>query len=206
MSNEEIDKEALQAEIGQIKDAMGIYDRYPYMTKIWLVEGILVGALAIGMQLVFRDEIPAYSLLIFFAGLVIVEQIIFRRIIRKSEQPATGSKPSMNVLVLAMVFGMCALTFGLNPLIDYSTVDEIAMSAVLLTSLNGILYLAIGNMLTAYSIRKHDRYAIYAGGLWLFVLAATITHVPFLQYWAYAALGVSVIVHGIGSYLVLTRV
>lgn len=206
MSNEEIDKESLQAEIGQIKDAMGIHERYPYMTKIWLVEGVLVGILAIGMQFVFRDEIPAYSLPILLLGLIVIEQIIFRRIIQNTEQPSTGSKPSMNILVLAMVLGMFALVIGLDPLIDHSTVDETVASAVLITALSGILYLAIGNMLTAYSIRKHDRYAIYIGGLWLFVLAAAITHVPFLQYWAYAALGVSVIVHGIGAYLVLSRV
>lgn len=206
MSNEEIDKESLQAEIGQIKDAMGLNDRYPYMTKIWLVEGVLVGILAIGMQFTFRDAIPVYSLAILLVGLIVIEQIIFRRIIKKSKQPSTGSKPSINVLVLAVVFGMFALVTGLDPLIDHSTVDETVASAVLVTTLIGILYLAIGNMLTAYSIRKYDRYAIYAGGLWLFVLAAAITHVPILQYWAYAALGVSVIIHGIGSYFVLTRV
>jgi hypothetical protein len=206
MSNEDIDKETLQAEIGQIKEAMGIHERYPYMTKIWLTEGMIVGVIAIGMQFAFREMIPLYWLGILLVGMIVIEQIAFRRIMQNTEQPSTGSKPSMNVLILALVLGMFALVFGLDPLIDHSVVDETVMSAVLFTALVGILYLAIGNMLTAYSIRKHDRYAIYIGGLWLFVLAAAITHVSFLQYWAYAAFGVSVIVHGIGSSLLLSRV
>jgi hypothetical protein len=206
MSNEDIDKESLQAEIGQIKEAMGIHERYPYMTKIWLVEGVIVGIIAIGMQFAFRDMIPIYWLVILILGMVGIEQVTFRWIIRNSEQSPTGSKPSMNVLVVAMVLGMFALVTGLDPLIDNSAVDETVMSAVLITALSGILYLTVGNMLVAYSIKKTDRYAIYIGGLWLFVLAGAMTHVPFLQYWAYAAFGVSVIVHGIGSYIVLSRV
>lgn len=206
MTNEEIDRESLQAEIGQIKEAMGIHDRYPYMTKIWLAEGVLVGVAAIGMQFVFRGEIPSYWLGILLIGLIGIEQVVFRRIIRTTEQPATGSKPSLNVLVAAMVLGMFALVTGLDPMIDHPNVEEIVVGAVILTTLFAILYLSVGNMLVAYSIKKTDRYVIYIGGLWLFVLAAAITHVPFLQEWAYAAFGASVIVHGIGTYVVLARV
>jgi hypothetical protein len=206
MSNEDIDKESLQAEIGQIKEAMGLHERYPYMTKIWLVEEVLVGIIAIGMQFAFRGALSIYWLAMLIVGIVVVEQVTFRRIIRDSEQPSTGLKPSVNILVLAMVLGIFALVTGLDPLIDHSAVDETVMSAVLITALSGILYLAVGNMLVAYSIKKADRYAIYIGGLWLFVLAGAMTHIPFLQYWAYAAFGVSVIVHGIGSYSVLSRV
>jgi hypothetical protein len=206
MTNEEIDKESLQAEIGQIKEAMGIHDRYPYMTKIWLVEGILVGIFGIAMQIGLHTQIPFYWLGAFLVGLVVVEQVTFRRIIRNSEQPVSGSKPGLNVLVAAMILGMFALIIGLDPMIDHPAVNEAVVGAVVLTALFGTLYLSVGNMLVAYSIRKADRYAIYIGGLWLFVLAAAITHIPFLQRWAYAAFGMSVIVHGIGSYFVLARV
>lgn len=205
MTNEEIDKEALQAEIGQIKEAMGLHERYPYMTKLWLTEGILVGILSIVLQIIVYRDISFFWYGIVAVGIVIVEQVVFRRIVRNAERTATGPKPSLTVLIVAITLGVFALFFGLDPVIAHQTVNEAVVSAVVVTALFGVLYLSVGNMLIAYSIRKTDRYAIHIGGLWLFVLAAAITHVPLLQRWAYAAIGVSVIVHGIGSYLVLQR-
>lgn len=206
MTNEEIDKEELHAELGRIKDAMGIHERYPYMTQLWLVEGVVVGIGAIATQIGMRQEIPLYWYGILWIGLVIVEQVVFRRIMVHSGRPVTGPKPSVNILVAAMVLGIFALITGLDPLIAHERVNEAVVGFTIATALFGVLYLSVGTLLSAYSIRKSDRYAIYIGGLWLLALAAAIPSVPILREWAFVAFGVSVLVHGVGSYLALSRI
>jgi hypothetical protein len=205
MSDTELDKEELQEELGQIKDAMGLHERYPYWSRWWLIEGVGVGILFPLIQLLVRGTLPLVWFLVLAGGVFITHQVALRRVIARYERPATGVPNWMNWQYIAFA-GIIALGIALLPVIE--ALDEVFTlyyAFVAGGSILGVTYLFVGQLLEAYHIRKSDRYAFYVGGLWLLVLTAVLPNLPTIREWAFAALGIGLAIHHIGSYLYISR-
>lgn len=199
------DKETLQAEIGQIKAAMGLREEYPYWWRWWLVEGIGVGLLFPLIQFGLRDGF-SYPLIALVVVVFLGHQLALWRVLKGYEKPTTGV-PSWDAWNVTFVAGIAAVAVGLGPVTD-QLAFEYAMTAIFVTagSIAGVAYLFMGQLLEGYDIRTADRYAFYVGGAWLLVLVAVVPHVPVLREWAFGVFGIGLAVHNIGSYVVLSRV
>ncbi|MCU4972481.1 hypothetical protein OB955_06985 [Halobacteria archaeon AArc-m2/3/4] len=199
------DKEALRAELGQIKAAMGLREEYPYWWRWWLVEGIGVGLLFPLIQFGLRDGF-SYPLIALVVGVFLGHQLALWRILKDYEKPTTGV-PSWDAWNVTLIAGILAIAIGFGPVTD-QLAFEYTMTVIFVAagSVAGVAYLFMGQLLEGYDIRTADRYAFYVGGAWLLVLVAVVPHVPFLREWAFAVLGIGLAIHNIGSYVVLSRV
>lgn len=207
MANEELRKKELQAELGQIKEAMGLHERYPYWSRWWLIEGVGLGILFPVMRLVVGEPRPILALgfLVLAGGVLLVGQVALRRGIARYEQPATGVPDWENWQVIA-VAGVAALFGALFPVLpSLKAVSELYYLVVAMGSMMGVAYLFMGQLLEAYHIRKSDRYAFSVGGLWLLVLTAVLPNVPALRRWSFAALGIGLAIYHVGAYLYISR-
>lgn len=202
----EIDVDRLRTELDQIKDAMGIQERYPSQFQLWLVYGVLVGLAALGSQAVVLLDLPGWGHWVswgVFMGAGGVYQWL-----ATDEYPdgEAGTKPDIALVYLAVLCYALVVIAAVSPLfagadeaVVGSTVFAVAVGAV------GLAYLVAGNALKAFYIRRRDRLALYVGGLWMLGLALAIPRIPVLQRWGYAAFGIAFGLHAVGSYLALAR-
>ncbi len=205
MANEEIGKEELQEELGQIKEAMGLHEQYPSLARWWLVEGVGIGIMLPLLQLFQRREVPellglALVIVAFIGGLV-----AHRWFVPDIERSATEKGPNLDVLHATLILGMISLVVGFIPILDQLDVDRFTVAFVFFSMVAGLGLVNTGITFRAYNIRKPDRYAFYVGGCWLLALTAVTLWIPFLREWGPTVVGLSYAVHGIGSYIVLTR-
>jgi hypothetical protein len=206
--SEELDVEQLQQELTRIKDAMGLSERYPSQFQLWLVYGVLVGLASLGSQAIVLYDLPGWGHAVSWGGFMALGSVYQYAAIDDptSDGGTGGGKPSIGLQYLA-VFGYAVLVVwlavpGLESLGSArasATIFAVAVGAV------GLAYLLAGNALRAYYIRRRDRLAFYAGGVWMLTLAAAIPAVPLLRQWGYAAFGIAFGLHAVASYYVLAR-
>lgn len=207
MSNDELDKEELQEELDQIKEAMGLHEQYPYWTRWWLIEGVGIGILFPLIQFVVREPHPIIVLgfLVLAGGVLLVGQIARSRGIAHYERPPTGV-PDWEKWQYPAIAGVVALVGALLPVLPaLKAVSGTYYMVVTVGSMFGVAYLFMGQLLEAYHIRKSDRYAFYVGGLWLLVLTAVLPNIPALRGWALAVLGIGLAIYHVGAYLYISR-
>ncbi|MFB6189061.1 MAG: hypothetical protein ABEI57_04185 [Halapricum sp.] len=206
----QVDPDELQAQLDQIKDAMGIDERYAGATRQWLLFGVLVTVASGISQYVYRQHLPGYWFtvvwtVVLFGGGVVGLRLLFDGDRRPSLGTEAG-KPSLwfvfGVIYLADV-PIQVVADRFIPSLGYEAQIVFALSVILV--LVGIAYLLIGNALRAYYIRSRDRYAFYAGGLLLIGLGVSIPYVDVLWTWGYAVFGGLYLVYALATYAVLTR-
>jgi len=205
--SKELDVEELRTELETIKDAMGIQERYPSQFQLWLVYGVLVALASVGSQVVVLLDLPWWGHWLSWGGLMALGAAY--QTVGMDDYPTKRSeeaKPSLPLVYLG-VFGYAVVVLtmiaplfeGVDPAVASSTIFAIFVGGV------GLAYLVVGNLLTAYYIRKRDRQTFYVGGLWMLVLAGLIPHVGILRTWGYAIFGIAFGVHAVVSYTVLAR-
>lgn len=205
MSEIEPDAEALQEELGQIKEAMGLAEEYPYWWRYWLIEGIGLGVTFPVIQLGLRDGFSPL-LVVLVVGMFLTYQFVAWRVLGEYERPTTGV-PSWTAWNTTYGAGALAIAVGLLPVLEQLAFEDVIVTAVVAGgAISGIAYLYMGQLLGAYNIRAADRYAFYTGGVWLLVLAAIIPHVPPIAGWEFAVLGIGLAAHNVGSYVILSQV
>lgn len=205
MTNAEIDKESLQEELGQIKDAMGLYERYPSMARMWLVEGAGIGGFLPLLQLNERGVFGDYGGLVLIGIWIIGVFVAYSRFVPNYERPTTAPVAVWEHFHATVLLGMGALVVGFLPVIDQLDVSTLTLAYLFFAVVAGLGYVNTGIVLKAYNIRTADRYSFYVGGGWLLALAAVTLWIPFLQEWGLTVLGLSFAIHGVGSYAVLSR-
>lgn len=201
----EIDVEKLRTELDQIKDAMGIQQRYPGRFQLWLVYGVLVAIAATGSQLVVLYELPwwghwvSWGVTMGAGGIYQGQGITGEQV---SEDSGEG-KPDIWLHYVA-TFGYALVVLAIvSPLLPESPATTESYVFSIIVGGVGLSYIVVGNSLKAYYIRRLDRFAFYIGGIWMFVLAALIPYVDVLQTWGYAAFGIVFGFHAVASYLAL---
>jgi len=201
----EIDPEVLREEVDQIKDAMGLQERYPSQFQFWLVFGALVFFASMGSQLIVLAELPEWLHSVVWFGLLGGGNLYQWRGKANSEQgSSTGTKPRIGVLYLAVFSFLIVLWFTLFPELDgLSNAEQEIVVFGQFVGLTGVGYVIVGEALRSYYIRRRDRWAFYIGGLWMLLVAVLLPNVEFLHTWGYAAFGIVYVVHAVASYLAL---
>lgn len=203
VSESEIDIDAVREEVSQIKDAMGLQERYPSQFYLWLVYGVLVALAAGASQLIALNRLPAWFHPVAWFGFVGVAGVVQWLRGEDIDRELAGAKPNIQVQfggVFAYYVVIIAAT-SVFPSVGYLTRSAVIFGMTV--GLVGVGYVVVGSSLTAYYIRKRDRYTFYAGGLWMFGLAVAIPVVPELRKWGYAAFGILYLVHSVAAYLLL---
>ncbi len=204
-SESEIDTDALREEVNQIKDAMGLQERYPSRFPLWLVYGVLVAFAAAASQFIVLNRLPGWYHPLAWIGCMGVAGIVQWARATGRDQKPTGSKPNI-ALQFGAIFAYYAViivAIGAFPSVGYLV--ESAVIFGMIVGLVGVGYVVVGSSLAAYYIRKRDRYTFYAGGLWMLVLAVAIPVVPTLRTWGYATFGGLYLLHSVAAYLLLRR-
>lgn len=201
----EIDVAALRSELDQIKDAMGIDERYPSQFRLWPVWGVLVLAASLASQYVALAALPGVLHAVVWFSFMGLGGVAQWRLVDPDPAGDTATKPDLWVQVGAVFSVYVVYVTTLGPAL--SGLDGQQAGAVLfglIVALVGAAYVVAGNALKAYYIRRRDRWAFYVGGLWMLGLAVSIPNVPVLTRWGYAAYGVLFGVHSVVSYAVLS--
>lgn len=200
----EVDAAALEAELAEIKGAIGLAEDHPYWWRFWIVEGIGVALCFPLIQLLFRGG-PELPIAVAFVGLIALETVAKRRIKAAYDPPTTGL-PNQRRWLFAMLAGIGTIIVGLPPVFDaLGERNAIRLALVAGGAIVGTGYLYMGQLLAAHNIRAADCNAFYVGGAWILVLAAVIPHVPVFEGWEYAVLGLGIAVQHITAYVVLAR-
>lgn len=206
MTSTEIDQEALAQELDQIKETLGIQDRYPGGVQTWLVFGVLVGLASLLSQVVYLDRLPGYWYGVIWIGLMSLGIAVQVRMNRSQGEWSTADTPSWLLVFGAMLVTALALLVIFSPVLATMSYAEanLYMGLVFLTLIGGTSYLLMGNILKAYYIRRIDRYAFYIGGGWILLLGMLTPYTPFLRTWFYGVYGAVYIVYTLGVYLILS--
>lgn len=201
----DVDKETLQEEVGQIKQAMGLTEKHPYWVRSWLVEGVTVGILFPLLQFGLRDEFHPWLVALIVAVFAVYVGVDWWA--RTAyEGPATGvpSWTSWHVIVFG---GIGTLVVGLDPIFaQLEAGNSITLMLVSVGTILGVGYMFMAQLLGAYDIRQADQYAFYVGGAWILLLSAIIPHVALFEGWEYAVFGIGIAVHGVTTSLVLSYI
>lgn len=208
MTDEEIDVEALQAELTQIKDAMGIQDRYSAAAEIWLFFGVLVVIAAALSQYVHLKELPAVLHTVIWLGVFAGGFSVWWLV---SDAPSemtwtTDGKPNLVVLFAIPYAASVPLqTVAGSYVGDLAYQAESAMVLSIILIMLGVAYGAMGAGLKAYYIRRRDRLPLYVGTVLLVGLGVAIPTADVLEQWAYAVFGGVYFAYALVSYAYLRR-
>jgi hypothetical protein len=204
---QEIDPERLQAELAQIKDAMGLEERYPSRFTLWLVFGVCVLLASLGSQAIALQGLPpSLHSVVWFGAIAAggVYQGWSQRETNTSSPHSSQAKPRLWFQFAAVFAVYFVAVFSLTSLteIQPDTLESLIFS--LTVALVGVAYLVVGESLRAYYIRRRDRWAFYVGGAWMILLAIIIPNFELLETWGYTAFGVLYAAHAVASYVALS--
>jgi hypothetical protein len=211
MSDEpDVDPAELEAQLSQIKSAMGIDERYEGATSQWLLFGFLVPIAAAASQYVLLQELPGIYHAVIWIGLLFGGGFVGSWLWADTDggganTPSSGS-PSLwfvFVTVYLSTFPILFIVFQFTDGLGYEAQNALILGSVLV--MIGVAYLVEGNVLRAYYIRARDRYALYGGGVLLIGLGVAIGSIEILWTWGYAVFGALYFVYAMVSYAVLTR-
>ncbi|MFC7058162.1 hypothetical protein [Halovenus salina] len=200
----EIDPELLREEVAQIKDAMGLQERYPAQFQLWLVFGVAVFLAASASQFIALRGLSGSLHAVAWWVPLGAAWLYQWWDVRDSEGTTPEAKPRIGVLWLSVFALYGVFLFALGPTLDTLS-DEAGQILLfsLIVGLVGVGYLVVGEALRAYYIRRRDRWAFYIGGAWMLVLAAVMPNVDVLETWGYAAFGIAYAIHALVAYLAL---
>lgn len=208
MTNEELDVDELRTELNQIKDAMGIQDRYESATSMWLLFGIAVPLAAALSQYVFTARLPGWLHALVWGGVLGGGYVVWCLLADEVDEMEVSpeGKPNLFVqfgVVYFTVLPLQAVVAAFVPELGY--VEEALLVQSLIVVLIGLAYAIFGSSLAAYYVRFRDRAVFYAGGVWMVALGTAIPHVAFLRSWSHATFGGIYFVYAMTAYVVLTR-
>lgn len=201
--SEDVDADALRTDLKEIKGAMGLASDHPYWWRFWIVEGICVGLLFAVVQFWLREGFRPW-IAVTFGGVIAGCELAKRRL-RSNYRPPTGV-PDQRRWGLAVFAGIGVLLVGLRPVFEsLDATNAVRLALVSSGAVVGVGYVLMGQLLAASGIRAVDQYAFVVGGAWIMTLAAAIPHVPVLRGWEYAAFGIGIALHHVGTYVVLSH-
>lgn len=201
-----VDPTDLQEELSQIKDAMGIQERYPSAFQLWLLYGGLGVLAAFGSQIVVTLELSPWGHWVAWGGFYGVGYLYERFQLSTQQGTPPGSTPNIRVQIAGTVALLFAVLVAVSPSLgELSAVESQALIFALIIATVGAIYVVQGASLRAFNIRARDRYAFYAGGVWMLVFGAVMPRIDILQEWGYATFGILFAIHGIVSYVFLSQ-
>jgi len=208
-ATEDVDPAELEAQLTQIKGAMGLAEQYPGRARLWLYAGLLIGAAAILVQVTFffNDRLggPAYTA-IWGGFCVVAVAALWVMSARLPQNEAPESAPSWRVIYGSLtVFLFAATGVAGDVARQVPGLDRALLFFGLVLATVGLALLVTGAVLASYRVRRRDRLVFYAGGVWVLVLASWIPYVEILRYVGVGLFGLCFVVYSIAAYVYLTR-
>ncbi|MFB6073569.1 MAG: hypothetical protein ABEJ89_00995 [Haloarculaceae archaeon] len=204
MPDQELNVDELRSELDQIKDAMGLQERYESTGQQWLLFAVLVAVAAGISQYVMLARLSGWWYSVVWAVVVGGGWYVGNRLIDTRVRGSTAGKPSVVFLYAAVFLATIPTQLVFAPFLrDLGYVPRSAMILGSISVFLGLAYLLIGNLLRAYYIRRRDRVVLYVGGLWLIVLGVAVADLPPVREWGYAAFGAGYVVYALAAYAVL---
>jgi len=209
VGDENVDPEALQEQLSQIKGAMGLAEQYPGRARLWLLAGFLIGAAAVLAQATFflYESLTDTAYVAIWAGFVVVAVAASwwtASRLPSAEPPSTA--PSWRV-VFGSLGGFLLATTGVvgDAAGQVGGLDRAVLYFGLTIATVGLGLLVTGAVLTVYRVRRRDRLVFYAGGLWVLAFASVMPHVQLLRWVGVGLFGVLFGLYALGAYVYLTR-
>lgn len=202
------DVEQLRTDIEQIKEAMGIQERYRSATSLWLLFGVTVPIAAALSQYVFMERLTPWLHTVVWVGVLGGGGAVWYLFAGETGEFSVSSAGKPNIaLQFALVFlSVYPVVFVVSQYVgDLGYVASGTLWQALIVIFLGIAYGMLGSSLRAYRVRWRDRAVFYVGTLWMVLLGLAIPLVSVLRTWPYAAFGGVYFVYAVGAYLVLTR-
>ncbi|MCL9812876.1 hypothetical protein [Natranaeroarchaeum aerophilus] len=194
------DPERLREDLDQIKEAMGIQERYPAAFQLWLLYATLGVFASLGSQAVITFELSPWGHWLSWGGFYVIGAVYARVRLDSYDRTTSERRPSIRMQGAGIVGLLLAVFVAIAPLQgDQTTVFGLIVIAV------GAFYIVQAASLRAYPIRDRDRYAFYVGGVWMLAYGAAMPNIGVLQEWGYAGFGILFAIHGIASYVFLAR-
>jgi len=206
---EDVDPEALQAQLTQIKGAMGLAEQYPGRARLWLLAGFLIGGTAVLAQATFffYESLTDTAYVAIWAGFVIVAVAAsWWTASRLPSTEAPSTAPSWRVVFGSLGAFLLATTGVVgDAAAQVGGLDRALLFFGLTIATVGLGLLVTGAVLAVYRVRRRDRLVFYAGGLWVLAFAATIPHVQILRWVGVGVFGVLFALYALAAYVYLTR-
>jgi VIT1/CCC1 family predicted Fe2+/Mn2+ transporter len=199
--------EELRRELEQIKDAMGLRERYPSQFRAWLIYGLLVPLAALASQAVVLYDLPGWVHPLAWAGFMGLGGVALWVQDGQAEAEDSGvGKPNVFAQWLSVFAYATAVIFVVSPLLpaDDPVTAQATIFAILVGAV-GAAYLLLSITLEAYFVEQFDRRVVAVGGLWMVLLAVAIVRLEPLQTWGYAVFGAAYFAYAMAAYLTLRR-
>ena len=204
--SDDVDPETLQRDLTQIKEAMGLQEQYPTAVRLWLLYGTLGVLASLGSQAVVMFELSRWGHALSWGGLYTLGFLYEAVAVENYEAPTPEAKPNLLVQAGAIVGLLLAILVVTAPLrAELGAIESQATVFGLIVATIGAWYIVTGSSLRAYRIRSRDRYAFYVGGVWMLAYGMAMPRTAVLQEWGYGVFGVLFALHGLASYVALTR-
>lgn len=188
----ELDVEELRAELDQIKDAMGIQERYSGATEQWLLFGFAVPVAAAISQYVHLERLPAWYHTVTWAVVIAGAFGLYFALNDRdaSLNWSTEGKPNLLVQFGIVYLASIPLQSIAGAYVgDLGYVEESALALAIIVVMIGVAYGVFGSSLRAHYVRRRDRWVFYVGTVWMVGLGVLIPEFPFLEEWAFAVFG-----------------
>jgi len=203
----DIDAAKLERDVAEIKDAMGISERYPGQIRLWLVFALLVGVASGASQLIQLNDYQSFWHPVVWFGLLGGGGFLLSWHDSGAQRSHSGPlKPDIWLQFLCIYLAFIPVQILIGPYLDGVSSGSMSLLIFSLAILFvGVAYLVLGNTLKAYAIQRRDRIPFYVGGLWMIALGTVMPHVEVLETWGYATFGGLYVLYAVGTYLVLSR-
>jgi hypothetical protein len=209
MSNEDIDPRELQRQLDEIKGAMGLAEQYPGRARLWLLAGLLVGAIAVAVQVTFffHETLSAATYVVIWGVFVVVAVLtlwVMAAKLPKTDAPEIA--PSWRALFGSLGAFLLAVSSVPGKVAEQvGGLDRALLYFGIVIAVLGLALLLTGVVLTAFRVRRRDRLVFYAGGAWTLVFASMLPYVEFLRYLGVGLFGVLFALYAVVAYGYLTR-
>lgn len=201
------DAETLRADLQDIKNAMGIAERYDGSPTLWLWYGALTAAAAVLSQAIHTARVSPWLHFIVWIGLLgILGPFVYPHVFADHRElwPADEHVPNLSLQFFAVYLAFVPLLVLLAPSLETGGyVEQASLGLGMILVLTGAAYVVWGASLRAYRIRLRDRVPFFVGGVWIAGLGTAIPYVGLLQEWGFAAFGGAYMIYALVTYAVL---
>lgn len=206
---DDVDPAELQAQLEDIKGAMGLEEQYPGRARLWLVGGFLIGLAALLVQATyFLNETLSGTTygLIWTAFLVVAVAAGWLTASRLPRAEPPANAPSWRAVFGSLFAFLVVASSAAGRIADFAPgLEQATLFFGLAIAAVGLALLLTGAVLRAYHIRRRDRLVFYAGGLWVLAFAAVFPHFQILRYVGVGIFGVLLIGYSIASWAYLRQ-
>jgi len=209
MTAEDIDPADLQRQLDEIKGAMGLAERYPGRARLWLLAGLLVGVIAVAVQVTFflHETLSATAYVLIWGVFVVVAVLsLWVMVTRLPRNDAPGTAPSWRALFGSLGAFLVAVSSVPGEVAEQvGGLDRALLYFGLVIAVLGLALLLSGTLLSAYRVRRRDRLVFHVGGVWTLAFASMLPYVDVLRYLGVGIFGVLFALYAVVAYVYLIR-